>query len=205
MQDFPPNSRKARETEPREPIKPVTSAQKAERRNGLGDKFKRTFFSGTGREAMGSVVEDVVVPTIREMISEGAHFIIDSLIFGERSGPRHRHRAVNEVNVGRVDYAGISRPKTTAQRSVSRRSRARHDFADLVISTKAEANDVLDIMYERLSRYGEVSVADLYELTDVQSTHTDMKWGWTNLRGAQARPLRQGGYLLDLPTPEELR
>ena len=151
------------------------------------------------------MVEDVVVPTIQEMLSEAAHAVIDGFIFGERTGSRRRRVSTSEVNVGRVDYAGISRPKSAAQRSVSRRSRARHDFADLVIPTRAEANDVLDIMYERLSRYGEVSVADLYSLTDVETHHTDMKWGWTNLRGAQARPLRQGGYLLDLPTPEELR
>jgi hypothetical protein len=49
-----------------------------------------------------------------------------------------------------------------------------------------------------------MNVADLYELTGLESNHTDMKWGWTQLRGAKAVRLRTGGFLLDLPEPQPL-
>jgi hypothetical protein len=56
-----------------------------------------------------------------------------------------------------------------------------------------------------LAMYGQVTVAQLYALTGIRAEHTDNKWGWTNLKGAQAVRLRDGRYLLDLPRPEELR
>jgi len=49
-----------------------------------------------------------------------------------------------------------------------------------------------------------VTVADLYELTGIASSHTDNKWGWTELRGARAVRTRDGHFLLDLPDPQPL-
>lgn len=87
---------------------------------------------------------------------------------------------------------------------LSRESRARGSFEELVIPTRAQADEVIDRMYEILSRYEVVTLADLYEMTGIQGSHTDNKWGWTQLRGVRVRPLRAGGYLLDLPEPEAL-
>jgi len=52
--------------------------------------------------------------------------------------------------------------------------------------------------------YENVSVADLYELTGVQSAHTDQKWGWVDLRGSNVERTRQGGYVIALPEPVPL-
>lgn len=210
MQDFPANSRKAQETEaPREQLKPVTTAKKTERRTGLGRKFKNTFLGGTGRMAADHAVTDVVVPGIRDMIYDALHRGIDVLFYGE--GPKRPSRGgtssiLTNQNLGRFDYAGQSRPTkaSTQQRTVSSTSRARQDFGDLVIPSLQEANEVLDQMFEVLSRDGVVSVTDLYMLTGIKPEHTDMKWGWTRLSGARAVRLRQGGFILDLPQVEAL-
>jgi hypothetical protein len=206
MQDFPANSQQAKATEaPREKLKPVTSAETVRRKKGLGRQFKQTFFSGTARDAAEYMVTDVVVPAIRDMLYDAMQSGIDRLIYGEKSSHRPRSSSIMSPNVGHVNYAGISANKPPQQqRTLSRRSRARHSLEELVIPSHQEANEVLDRMYDVLSRYGQVSVADLYELTGVRSEHTDVKWGWTNLRGAKAVRLRQGGYLLDLPEPEAL-
>ena len=51
---------------------------------------------------------------------------------------------------------------------------------------------------EHTFRFGEVTVADLYDLVGISSDYTDRKYGWTDL--ATAKPIRvRGGYLLDLP------
>jgi hypothetical protein len=84
------------------------------------------------------------------------------------------------------------------------KSRTRHDFGEIEIPNRQEAEEVLDRLYDILSRYGSVPVADLYELTGIHSSHADHKWGWTSLRGAKIRTMRNGGYLLDLPNPEPL-
>lgn len=112
-------------------------------------------------------------------------------------------------NVGHVNYQGMSSApprnnRLPTSRTLSRRSRARQDFDEIVIQTRTEAEDVIDRMYDLLSRDGMVTVSDLYELTGIQSSHTDQKWGWTQLRGAKVARLRSGGFLLDLPEPEAL-
>jgi hypothetical protein len=209
MEDFPPNSQKAKATDPpREKLDPVTSAETVRRKKGLGRQFKNTFFSGTARDAAEFMVVDIVVPAVRDMFSDALQSGIERLIYGDRSsGTRHRSRSpLGSQSPGHVDYRGMSTSPSRASqpRMLSRRAKARHNLDELIIPSRQEAEEVIDRMFDVLSRYGVVSVADLYELTGVQSSHTDMKWGWNNLRGAKAVRLRQGGFLLDLPEPEAL-
>lgn len=205
MDQFPPNSNRMRETEPREQIKAVTSAETVRRKRGLGRQFKETFFSGSGREAFSYMIEEVVVPAIRDMFHDAMQSGIDRLIYGESRRAHRTGSPLGSPNVGHVAYNRMSTSSTSApSRSISRQARARHNFDELIISNHADANEVLDQMFEILSRWGHVTVANLYDLTGIESTHVDMKWGWTNLRGARAVRTRQGGYLLDLPRPEEL-
>ncbi len=111
-------------------------------------------------------------------------------------------------NVGRVDYRGMSsappgaRPSTPQRRTLSRQARARMTFDEIVIPSRQEAEEVLERMYDMLSQYGMVSVADLCALTGITASHTDVKWGWQALTGARAQRLRHGGFVLDLPDPE---
>lgn len=86
---------------------------------------------------------------------------------------------------------------------MSRQARSRHDFDEVVLTSRTEAEEVIDRLFEVVSRYGTATVADLYELVGITGTHTDNKWGWTDLRGAGVSRVR-GGYLLDLPEPQPL-
>lgn len=210
MQDFPSNSQKAQATDaPREKPKPVTSAETRDRKRGLGRQFRETFFAGSSREAFGYMAEEVVVPSLRDMFAESMHSLVDRVIYGPGSGGGRRRSAASSPNTatGHVNYGGYSQPSQPAQqqRTITRRSRAVHDFQDLVIPNRADAAEVLDNMYEWLERFGRVSVADLYSLVGVRPEHTDEKWGWTSLRGARAVRLpRDAGYMLDLPELQPL-
>ena len=55
-------------------------------------------------------------------------------------------------------------------------------------------------MDELIDTYGNVSVADLYDLVGKSSEYTDNKYGWTNLRNAEPVRVRDG-YMLKLPKP----
>lgn len=211
MQDFPANSRHPKATEaPREKLEPVTSADVGRRKRGLGRRFRNAFFSGSPQEAVQSMVEEVVVPAIKDTLFDALQSGFNHLIFGERAPGKSRYRPSfmgNSSSAGRVPYESMNasaRPKAAQQRVISRGSRARHDLAELVVPSRVEAEEVIDRMFDILSQYGEVSVAHLYELTGVRPEHTDFKFGWTSLRGAKPTRLRQGGFLLDLPEPETL-
>lgn len=204
MQDFPANSNRAKvNAEPREKIEPVTSAEAVRRKRGLGQRFKETFVGGDARTALHYMLGEVILPAIQDTMIEAFQGGVERLIRGEST--RHRRVSSSSNGLGHVAYNRYAQPSTSrssSPRTLSRRSRARHEFDELIIPSRQEAEEVIDRMFDLLSRYGEVTVADLYELTGIQSSHTDMKWGWTELRGAKAVRLRQGGFLLDLPEPE---
>ena len=84
---------------------------------------------------------------------------------------------------------------------MSHRARATHDFGEIIIPTRPEADAVLEGLFAILEEYDVVSVSDLYEMTGVTSHFTDRKWGWTDLRGSDIHRIREG-WLLDLPRPE---
>jgi len=210
MQDFPANSRRAQERSEGPPedertrkIEQVTSAEATRRKRGLGRQFKDTFISGSARSAAEYMVTEVVVPAIRDTLFDAIQGGIERLIYGEsRSGGMRRGAPPSYSNLGHVNYQGYSKPPVS--RSLSQQSRARHDFGEIIIPNRQEAEDVIDLMLEELSRYNSVSVATLYELTGIQSSHTDHRWGWTALRGVKPRRLRDGRYALALPAPIEL-
>lgn len=206
MQDFPANSQKAKTRPDPEPkkIERVTTAEATQRKRGLGRQFKETFIGGSARMAAEYMVTEVIVPAIQETLIDAFQGGIERLIRGESSRSR-RGVPPAYTSVGRVNYQGMSNPAPTqASRVLSRQSRSRQDFRDLKIANRNEAQDVIDQMYEILSRFGVVTVHDLYEMTGVESSHVDYKWGWQRLNGSQVRRLRDGGYLLDLPEPQPL-
>ena len=53
-------------------------------------------------------------------------------------------------------------------------------------------------MDELIDTYGQVSVADLYDLVGKSCNYTDNNYGWTNLRNAEPVRVRDG-YMLKMP------
>jgi hypothetical protein len=217
MQDFPPNSEKAKRAPEgpklgeRPDVERVTSADAVRRKKGLGRQFKETFINGSAKMAFDYMVTEVVVPAIRDTVFDAIQGGIERLIYGDTRPRRGAPSPYSSYsNVGHVNYQRMSatppgvRPPSNTNRMLSRRSRARQDFDEVVIPTRSEAEEVLDRMFDILSRYGMVTVSELYEMTGIQSSHTDHKWGWTRLQGAKVARLRTGGFLLDLPEPEAL-
>jgi hypothetical protein len=208
MEDFPSNSQRHRGPSEPKRIERVTSAEAVRRKRGLGRQFKDTFIGGDARTAFSYMIVDIMIPSMKDSVVDALQGGIEKWLVGEVDSRRsRRYSSPNGYNnVGHVDYRGMgmrSAPaKSPSPRMLSRSSRARGVFDELIIPTRQEAEEVIDRMFDILSRYGAVSVADLYELTGIQSQHTDMKWGWIGLPGARAVRLRQGGYLLDLPEPE---
>lgn len=206
MDQFPPNSDKAKAQQPREKLEPITSAEPVRRKRGLGHRFKNTFIGGDFRSATDYVFFGVVVPAIRDILYDIMNEGSRRMIYGNDTRQRPSGMMPGTVRgPGSVDYTPYNRvnaPQGPTQRTLSRGARARHDFHELVIPSRQEAEEVIERLYDLLSRYGRATVSDLYELTGVQSNHTDIKWGWEDLRGAKAVRLRTGGFLLNLPEPQ---
>lgn len=199
--EFPPNSEAARKN-----IERVTAGTVTRKKKSLRKQFSETFVAGDMRTAMRYVMFDVLLPAAKDMVVEAGSAGIEKLIFGES----RRRRSVSSPQAGATGYVSYNRYSgpmgsglSAAQRVMTRQARARHDFDEIVLDSRVEAEEVIDRMFDLVSRYESATVADLYELVGLASTHTDHKWGWTDLRGSGVSRIRDG-YLLDLPDPEPL-
>lgn len=202
--EFPPNSHSSKKSATEDKnITPIVSGGATKRKRSLRKQFKDTFVAGDARTAVRYSVFEVLLPAARDMVVEAMHQGMEKLIFGDA-----RRRGSTPPQAGPTGHISYNRMSTGSrlagpQRAISRQARAAHDFDEIVLDQRAEAEEVIDRLFEVVNRYDSATVADLYELVGLASTHTDNKWGWTDLTGAGVSRVR-GGYLLDLPEPEPL-
>lgn len=154
-------------------------------------KITDIFISEDAANVKSYIVMDVLVPAVKKAISDIVRDGIDMILYGESRGRRSSSAS------SYVSYRDYSR---SDDRDRFRDSRSRSSYAhdDIILDSRGEAEEVLTRMDELIDMYGNVSVADLYDLVGKSSEYTDNKYGWTNIRNAE--PIRvRDGYMLKLP------
>lgn len=154
-------------------------------------KITDIFISEDIANVKSYIVMDVLVPAVKKAISDIVRDGIDMILYGESRGRKSSSAS------GYVSYRDYSRSDDRDRfRDSRRRSSYAHD--DIILDSRGEAEEVLTQMDELIDTYGNVSVADLYDLVGKSSEYTDNKYGWTNIRNAE--PIRvHDGYMLKLP------
>lgn len=176
-------------------ITPVTAAPAKKREKGFGQKLKSLFFDDS-RSVSEYLLTDIVVPAVKDLISDAVTGAVQMILFGDTSA-RHSNRSQDRNST----YTSYSSYYSNNNHQPKRESRPspRLDSADSVIlSSRGEAEEVLSRMGDIVDRYDFVSVADLYEMVRIPSQYTDNKYGWNDMRSARVRRVRDG-YMLDLP------
>ena len=129
---------------------------------------------------------------------------LEMSLFGERKGSRtSRDRNKSYVAYDKASYAGIRDKDPRGGRTISKVGRTRHDFDEIILDTRGEAEEVLSTLVDLTIDYDMATVADLYDLVGIDSNFTDNKYGWTDLRNASVSRVR-GGYLINLPHTQPL-
>lgn len=191
MNEYKPNSHKAKKTEERtkKVDKVVTGKVKTKKKSEMS-KFKDVFISEDISNVKSYVFLDVLIPAIKKALSDIIVNGTDMMLYGDI---RDRKRS------GSGNYRNYSTSGTRDSRGSERR-RVRYDFDDIILDSRGEAEEVLSRMDELMDTYGVVSVADLYDLVGVSCDYTANSYGWTgSLRTAEAVRVRDGGYMLKLP------
>lgn len=204
--DYQSNSHKGKEPKDKsekKDLEKVVEGDVSVKPKTIGSKIKSIFFGGDVNTAASYVVGEVLLPALRNLVVETVSKGADRLIYGE-SSMRHRR----PTNYGsRVQYnnplARETRSYLPDQRPIDRWSRSSKAFDDIVVSSKTDADNVVERLIDIVDHYAVASVADLYELLGLPSTHVDNKWGWTNLKGIEVRQVREG-YKLSFPPVEEI-
>jgi hypothetical protein len=202
--EFPSNSKKLTSTE-RKKIQPViNSAGVIKKPKTFGQKLSETFFGDDTRNVGDYVIHDILIPALKSTLSDAVGGGIEMLLFGERrSGSRgyiSRDRDRSYIPYNRITRTSRD---VVDNRYLNRSARSRHDFDDLIIPTRAEAEDVLFHLADLIADYQIASVADYYELVGIESSYTDQKYGWTNVADAFVERVREG-YVIRLPKPREI-
>jgi len=211
MEDYPSNSHNKKralpEKEEPKKIEKVIEGQVIRRKKPLGKRFAEVFIGGDARTVGQYILFDVLFPAMKDTIADVASQGVERMLFGEaRSTSRRTGRGPGTGS--HVNYQSMSRSvspygRPEPRNQPSRRARATHDFDEIILPTRVEAEEVIDRLFDLVAKYESATVADLYELVGVTGSYTDDKWGWTDIRGAGVQRIRNG-YLLDLPRPEPL-
>jgi len=203
--DYQSNSHKSKEekaTTPDKKVEKVTTGVVVEKKPTLGQKFKNLFFGGEFRGASKYIAGDVLLPAFRNLLVDATTKGVERVVYGETMQSRRR-----SVDYGpRVQYnnpLSMQRDRARLPDQPIRSRQPRRDLNDFVLASREDAALVLERLIDILDKYEVASVADLYDLTGLPSSHVDNKWGWTYLNNAEIRQVRNG-YLLDLPPTEEI-
>lgn len=195
-EEYKSNSHRSKEgktealTDRKKVEKVVHGRVRTKSRSGVS-KITDIFISEDAANVKSYIVMDVLVPAVKKAISDIVRDGIDMILYGESKGRKSSSAS------GYVSYRDYSR---SDDRDRFRDSRSRSSYAhdDIILDSRGEAEEVLTRMDELIDTYGNVSVADLYDLVGKSSEYTDNKYGWTNIRNAE--PIRvRDGYMLKLP------
>lgn len=213
MEEFPSNARRIPKIAPVAPektekkIERVTTGDVVRRKPSLSRRFVNTFLKGDAKNAWYFVVGDVLVPAAKDMIADAVTQGFERMIFGDvRSRPR---RGFSSGAPSHISYNRYTAPtqRNNAPREyrpeprMSRRTPI--NFEDIILATRVEAEEVLELMHNLVEKYNSVTVSDLYDMIGTTGEYTDEKWGWTDMRNVDIVRVRDG-YLLNLPKPEPL-
>lgn len=204
--EFPSNSNRKKElTAPvkEKNITPVVSGKVIKKQRSFGQKLSETFFGDDTRSVVDYILHDILIPAMKSTLSDMVGGGIEMLLFGERKSSG-RSRLFRDRDRSYVPYNKLSRRDDLEDRRyMSRSARSRHDFDDIILETRGEAEDVLSHMVDLIEDYGVASVGDYYDLLGIESNFTDNKYGWINVADGYVDRVRDG-YCIRLPRPREI-
>ena len=152
------------------------------------------------RDVKKGVVDDIVRPRIKEIIYDifkgflnSADSTLQMMIFGEER--RNPNRPGDRAS---FNYNQVSRrPPISTSPSMT----SAFNCDDITYETRGDAEVVLQYMYEYIDMYRCVTVANMYEFSNLQAPWTANNYGWKDLTGASIRSCFDGSYVINLPRP----
>lgn len=216
--EFPPNSHVKKEARPerrperaseKKEVVRVTRSKATLRKKPLSRRFVETFTGDGSKGVLEYVLLDVMIPGFKDIVADASSTAIERTLFGGDARPRGRR---GHGGGGYTSYSGMSSSRPRDRRDRDRdddRRPSRRDtrgpsvHREIILDTRVEADEVIDNMFELISKYEMATMRDLLSLVGEPHNYTDEDWGWTDLRGARIHKVREG-YLLDLPRPESL-
>ena len=173
--------------------KATTGKVVAKEKNDI-QKVASMFIAEDLRTVRDHIIKDVAIPSLKNVIVDLVWKSINMVMFGD-DRPR-TPSGTNYANTSRVSYNQYSIRSANPARPAA----APINYQDVIFSSRGDADEVLNQMVDALGTYGNVSVADFYDLVGMTANYTDNKYGWYDIRNAYVQAV-SGGYVIKLPKP----
>ena len=170
------------------------------RKQSFAKKIARYIIEDSVETAKEKTLGDIIIPGVKTLIFDTLTDMLDIMLFGGNGAP-----------IGR--YSGSNRVKKSSQTSYSKYyddRKPKNDYRsyrdaprdpdDIILDTRAQARDALEELDYIIHKYGQASIANFYDIVGVTGEWTDNRYGWTSLRGASIKPVRDGFMIILPPT-----
>lgn len=199
MEDYKSNSHKSREglknNAPHKKAEKIVTGDVTVKQNEIR-KFAGIFVSEDVHTVASYIWNDIIVPSIKDTFFSTITNGLDIFLYG-RNGKRGKTASSSSSRSSYSDYYKSDKDRRVVDEP---RVRSRFDYDEIVIRTRGDAERVLAEMDDYISRFKVVSVLDLYDFIGQTAPYTADSYGWTDIRDARVRPVRNG-YKLELPKP----
>lgn len=184
------------EKERPERLKKVTTSETIEKKPSIGKRVLGIFTSEDAREIKRYLKDDLIIPSIKSGILSA----LEMIFFHRTSGYGYWRP---------TDYSKSSqRPTTYTYGSQQQRIgytnagsvKPAGKVKDILYKSRRDAEEVLRALDEQIIQYGEATVMQFYDASDVDSQFTDATWGWKDISRARIYPA-PGGFMIQMPKP----
>lgn len=201
MDEFPGNAHKKKATpatsKEKGEIEKVVTGEVIQKKPPILQRIKSVFFDGDAHSVTRYLAQEVLMPAIRNLIVDSTTKGIEKMIYGESQTPRHG------AGAPRYSYNNPIHRASSAPARPPSAPRGRNAVPDLIVSSREEADVVIERLGDIIQQYGVASLADLYDLVGLPNSHVDNKWGWYDLIYANVRQVRDG-FLIELPPADPI-
>lgn len=213
---MPPQSGQKPQTPPKD-VQKVISGEAVAMKKSPARRFRETFTIADTKTVITTVISGVLIPQSKNLIYDLCKMALEVKLFGQstsngmRSGGMGQQAVFTAYNrmspqvqqILPTGMMGQQMPQQMQQQfstpgNLSAQARQMHDWQDIKIPSMAEAEVVLQKLYNILSTYEVTTVADYYNACGITPAFTDEAWGWYSLAGTQINPIRDG-WLINLP------
>lgn len=182
-------------TEPSRVSNPIAKGRL--KKDGTAKKVAKSMIKVDGHQIKDFVFGEVLIPTIKDAVYKIVTNGLSMVLFDRVDGSRGSRSGLSGT---RISYSGYYRGDNPPRESRSDRYSRRESFVpdgQIVYTTRQEAEDIIDGMADIIDQYGQVSIADMYDLSDVSAPpHTYNRYGWRTTRDFYTRHTSDGWVIV---------
>ena len=192
-------------TQEKPEVKKVTKGAVKKRKKSEMSKIASNIISQEATSIKDYAIYEVVIPVIKDTITQLIKGSIDMLFYGEVRHSSGRSRGYG-TNASKISYRDYYDDRNYRDRESRRMNQPVVGTDDIEFTSREDAEEVLNRMDEIAEQYGVVRLADFFELAgDSGNGHPDQNYGWTSTRNAQVYRNRWGTYSIKIARPSSIR